>query len=338
MKQFCACARALTSLAALVLTVSLAGAARADGEPSASEPGRASAVPLAEGLFQEGRALVEKGDYEGACPKFEASLKLDPAAVGTMLNIAICKEKTGKIATAWGLYREVATRSRGTRPDRFERANNSQNELQPRLSTLTVTVSGERPAGFVVKIDGLSLDAAAWSTPLPVDGGEHAIEASAPGFTPFRASVRVAPELDKAAIAVPPLDAARAAPEAPAPTPTGSGTTRTVGMVMAGAGVVALGVGGVFGIDVLTRSGSPAAACPAPCIRGTDAANESDRRYDVLKREAILADVLLPVGALATLAGAYLWLVVGDRGAPPKASAVLRPLVSPGATGLVGSF
>lgn len=338
MMRFVSLRRAFIVSCALAALLVPWTSARADEPSGASgEAGRPSAVPLAESLFQEGRALVEKNDFEGACPKFEASLKLDPAAVGTMLNIAICKEKTGKLATAWGLYREVAMRSRGSRPDRYERANTSQNEIAPRLSTLTVSAPSERPPGFVLKIDGLSLDAAAWSTPLPVDGGEHTIEASAPGFVPFRATARVEPERDKASLVVPPLEPAKVAPPPDEPA-RGSSSTRTVGMVMAGAGVVALGVGGVFGIDVLTRSDAPAAACPSPCIRGTDAANESDRRYDVLKREAILADVLLPVGAVATLAGAYLWLVSGDRGGGAKSSGRLVPYVGPSAAGVHGSF
>src|SRR6185369_16226618 len=48
----------------------------------------------AEALFQEARALLEKGDYAAGCPKFEQSLALNPSA-STMLNIAKCQENNG---------------------------------------------------------------------------------------------------------------------------------------------------------------------------------------------------------------------------------------------------
>src|SRR5687767_11843809 len=76
-------------------------------------PAAASAQPpqgdaaASEALFREGRRLMKAGDYEGACPKLEESLRLDPA-LGTLFNLASCEEQLGRWATAWQHWRQAA--------------------------------------------------------------------------------------------------------------------------------------------------------------------------------------------------------------------------------------
>src|SRR6185312_7978700 len=89
-------------------------------------PGRAGAGPCpagtgdvvaAEALFRNGKELRAKQDYAHACPKLEESFRLDPAT-GTLLALAICHERQGRIASAWGEYVDVASRSKlEQRPD-----------------------------------------------------------------------------------------------------------------------------------------------------------------------------------------------------------------------------
>ena len=45
-------------------------------------------VAAAEALYREGRALMEKGDLDAACPKLAESQRLDPSS-GTALNLEI---------------------------------------------------------------------------------------------------------------------------------------------------------------------------------------------------------------------------------------------------------
>src|SRR3954471_558336 len=66
----------------------------------------------AEALFNEGRRLVQVGQLAQACQKFAASEKLEPA-VGTLLNLASCNERQGRIASAWANYRDAAGLAKG---------------------------------------------------------------------------------------------------------------------------------------------------------------------------------------------------------------------------------
>src|SRR3954463_9284040 len=66
--------------------------------PASAQPARDPA--MAESLFARGKALLEQGDWPGACGKFQASLELDPS-VSTALKIARCHEHEGKLALAW---------------------------------------------------------------------------------------------------------------------------------------------------------------------------------------------------------------------------------------------
>lgn len=331
--------RFLAPYACAFAAMLVAQSARAgDTAPTGTGATAVQTNPLAERLFQDGRTLLEAGDAEGACAKFEASLNLDPRAVGTLLNIAMCKEATGKLATAWGLYREVATRSRGSRPDRVEVAEKKERELAPRLSSLVLEVPKTHAPGLVVRVDGLVLEDAAWSSALPADLGEHVVEASAPGYTPATIRARVTAEKQRVPVAIPQLvPAPREAPPAKKPpTEQPSHATRNIGIVLTGAGVVALGVGGVLGVDVLARADRPKDACPAPCVASSPQAEESRQRYDDLDRQALVTNILLPVGAVMTVAGAYLWFFAGSSSSKTGSSA--RVVVGPGSAGVTGTF
>src|SRR5258708_16936901 len=65
-----------------------------------------SDAAIAEQLFRDGRTLLEAGKTDEACEKFAASQRL-AAAIGTQLNLAVCRERQGRTATAWSIYVDV---------------------------------------------------------------------------------------------------------------------------------------------------------------------------------------------------------------------------------------
>ncbi|UQA61026.1 tetratricopeptide repeat protein [Polyangium aurulentum] len=139
-----------------------------------SAPAVASDPAAAEALFQAGKGLMDKKNYAEACPKFEASYKLDPA-IGTLLNLADCHERQGLLARAWvdwGEARDKAKRE-GDKP-RADLASRRQTSLEPRVPKITVNVTGP-VEGFDVYRDNTKLDPAMLGVALPVDPGPHTI-------------------------------------------------------------------------------------------------------------------------------------------------------------------
>ncbi|MRG94755.1 tetratricopeptide repeat protein [Polyangium spumosum] len=140
----------------------------------AQAPALASDPAAAEALFQVAKGLMEKKNYAEACPKFEASYKLDPA-IGTKLNLADCLEKQGQLAkawVAWGEARDQAKRE-GDKP-REDLATRRQKEVDPRVPRLSVQVKGS-VEGLVVYRDEVKLEPVTFGVPLPVDPGKHVV-------------------------------------------------------------------------------------------------------------------------------------------------------------------
>jgi Flp pilus assembly protein TadD len=102
-----ALARALPRVVALATLLAAGGAA----SPAFAQTVDAANEATSRALFDEGRRLMQKGDYAAACGKFEEGQRLAPG-IGLKFNLAECYEKVGKVASAWSAYRDVASLAR----------------------------------------------------------------------------------------------------------------------------------------------------------------------------------------------------------------------------------
>lgn len=289
-----------------------AGPAVSASAPSAAPGGGARKEAIAEALFDEGVALLERGQFDAACAKLEESQRLDPGG-GTMLNIARCHEGAGRIATAWSAYRAaLALAHRDAREDRIHYAEAHLAALTPRLPKLVVRVVGSPDVETEVLVDGVRLGAAAWGSPQPVDIGKHRIEARAPGRRAFTLDLAIA-ERETRDVLVPELaidpSAWTSSTKDPALGATATNGLRTLGYVSGGLGVAALVTGGILGALALDADGIAERACPGtgPCTnpRGLDA---SDRAQSF----ATSATISFVSGAVLLAAGIVL-LVTSPR-------------------------
>src|SRR4051812_36968240 len=166
----------------------------------------------AETLFRQGKDLMAKGQIADACAAFDASQKLDPN-IATLLNQAACREKNGQLATAWGLFLDAERQTRSATDSQNQQHHQTAaakaTKLEPRLSTLSITVPPEsRVAGLEVLRGGDPVDPGAWNRALPVDGGTYRITARAPGNAEWSSTVTVGNEHDVKTIETPRLRAA----------------------------------------------------------------------------------------------------------------------------------
>ena len=322
---------------ALVAALGFAKAARAD-ETVRRDPA------AAEALWQQGRALRAAGKIAEACPKFEASYKLDPA-LGALLNLASCHELQGRIGTAWAEYKDAEEQAeRAGDKKRLAFAKKRAAALEARVPRLEI-VAANPPAGLVVTRDGQPLGAGALGTMLPVDPGVHTVEVRAPGRAawkrkiellagerqtidvPVLATVETPAEPAPVAVVAPPV----AAPLSPPPSSSGA---KTAGLVLGGVGVAGLAVGAVFGLLTGSAASSARPHCPNDACDATGLAD-----VDRAKTDAWVSDVGFVAGGAALVAGVV--LIVTARPTRPATSGLsLTPIATPGGGGLGarGSF
>jgi hypothetical protein len=263
----------------------------------------------ADALFDEGKKLLAAGDAAHACPKFETSLKLFDQ-LGTRLNLADCYEKAGRTASAWAEFREAASLAdkRGDRRSKFARDRAAA--LQPRLVKLAIIVPpASRLPGLAVRRDGVAVPAELFDTPVPVDPGKYTVDAAASGYQGWSTTVDAATPGAELKVEVPKL---AVVPREPAPevprvvdqklpkiTPAGdikvepsvkasdedqpvdSGARRRrhlVSYAVGGAGVVALGIGVVLGLEAKHKWDQAGSHCAGSVCDATGASIDSDAR------------------------------------------------------------
>ncbi|HEX8796234.1 MAG TPA: tetratricopeptide repeat protein [Polyangiaceae bacterium] len=306
---------------------------------AASSPARAQgpdAKAAAQVLFEQGRALVEQGHYAEACPKFAESLKLD-SGIGTMLWLADCYESNGQTASAWAFFKEAAAAAALAHDGREKVARQRIAKLDGKLTTVAVLVPREAAvSGLEIRRDGIAVTADQWGIGVPADPGVHTIEATAPDRKPWSSNVELAAKPGLVSVTVPVLE-----PVAPTETPASASATgapaeasaapsaaegrpgsrqRTIGLVVAGAGVVSLGVGAYFGLAA--KSSYDASNADGHCVSNQcDGPGLSDRSS--ASTQAIAATVLFGVGLAAVAGGAVLYFTA------PRGHAVTSLALSP---------
>jgi hypothetical protein len=280
----------------------------------------------AEALFREGRTLMEAGNYAAACPKLEESYSQDPAT-GTLLALGICEERAGRTASAWATYGEAAARAKHDgRSDREQAARDHMTQLEPKLSHLTIQVdkSAAILAGFSVKRDGREVGAGAWGTSVPIDPGEHVIDATAPGKLPFQTKITVSAQAEAQTVQVPALAIDPTASSAALSPGSSLGATppldtstakppplRTAGLIVGGAGIVTLGISGYFALHAKSLNSDSTADGHCDAQNQCDALGGSKR--DDAKSAANAATVTVLAGTALTALGVTLFFVGRSR-------------------------
>lgn len=317
---------------ALVLAAALGwtALAQAQGSPDAA---------LAQSLFDEAVRLMEAGRYADACPKLAESQRLDPGG-GTLLNLGLCREKEGKLATAWTVYN--AALSLAIKDHRQDRERTAKERILAIGRSLARAVVDVDPAtaklkGLEITLDGVRVGGAAWGLWSPIDAGTHVVSAGAPGKRPWQTTLEVTRDGDQVRIAIPVLEAAPVAARGPgegrvdAPAPPSYGGMRTAALVVGGVGIAAVAVGSVGGVMAIVKRGQSDADCPAGrCTAQGVALNEDAKGF------AWVANVGIGVGIVALGAATVLWFV----GKPGSRSPRLAPAVgsSGGGAVLSGQF
>lgn len=311
---------------------------------AAARPALADREIEAQQLFDEGKALMAQRRLAEACKKFEASHRLAPSAA-TLMNLGACLEADGRLASAWGAFRQAQALAVRSDPALVEPSKARADALQPRLSSLRIDVpDSSRVPGLEVMRNGVVLIDAQWGSSQYVDGGEYEIVARAPGTVAWTARIAVATELDRKDVEIPRLTEAMTdtgdgsggvvregdEPKEPAgPGGRGMTTLRKVAIGAAAGGAASLAGGVVLGLSAKGKQADSDAICP------TTTCNDPEGLR--LNREArstgTKATVLFVAGGVLVAAGVTLWIVGAPKDSDENRGVGITPLVGDGAIG-----
>ncbi|MBI3199889.1 MAG: hypothetical protein HYZ29_00015 [Myxococcales bacterium] len=330
----------LRSTLALVALSLVTSAASAQGDAAAAEQ-----------LYKEGKALVKKGDYAAACPKLEASYRLDKG-LGTLVNLADCHERIGKLASAWAEWNEAHDLAKRDKDDvRAKFAAERRDKIEPKLPKLQINVKNPVDSLAVYRGDS-KIEAATYGSALAVDPGEVVVsvrrgdQVLKSETVTTKASQTASVELDLAALdaefpppKVAPPPATTAPTPAPAPPPPRppppSGSQKTIGFVVGGVGVVALITAGV--LEGMALSKKSKADEPDQCVNGYCSPNGFQTVEDA-KDLATIGQWVGIGGVLLTAVGATLVFTAPSSAETRQATRPVRVRaggwVAPGGGGL----
>jgi hypothetical protein len=287
------CARAL--LVALGAVASFfATEARAE-EPTADKA-------AAQALFDQAKEFIATGRIAEACPKLEESERLDPTS-GTLINLADCYERQGRIASAWNTFVQAAGAAKaGGHFEREQVARARASAIAPRLSKIVIHVAAGA-AHLELRRDGMSIDRSEWDSPIPVDLGEHRVRASA-GNKTWEQVVSIKVEGETQTVEVPVLDV---------PVAVSTETATMGGQRIAAIGAGAVGVAGLvcgtaFGLKSMSKHSEADEHCVGSTCRDQTGV---DLRADA-KQAGNLSTAGFIVGALGMAGGAALWWTARD--------------------------
>lgn len=305
----------------------------------------------ADRLFEEARALLAANKREEACAKFELSFRKDPRAVGTMLNLGLCGEMSGQVATAVRYYEEARDRGRDQElPEYVAAAERKIALLGPRVPRITIELA-ERLPGTRVLVDTTVLDPAQLRA-LAVDPGKRTIVVTAPDRLPHETAVDLA-EGDQRSVAIPKLEGQKTVTLIVKPS-----KQRTWGKlgVLSGGGLVLASFGiGYYaqhsywsqfpdgardGKAVLPDGKHNCWTTPrgASLVRQCNSVGEDTLR--TANRLGWVATGIGVAGALMVAAGTYAWLTAPSDRAVTSTSTTLGIAAGPELTGVTlgGSF
>jgi hypothetical protein len=288
-------------------------------------------VAKADALFAEAVKLRDS-NLELACAKFGASLRLNPQAIGTLLNVALCDEKLGRVASALRRFQEARERAIELNfAEHLKAADQKIAALTPDVPHLALRFEKPPLPQTKVVVDDRVIPLTELED-LLVDPGERTVTVSAPGRITFQQKL-VIEKGKRASFSIPPLAKAQ------------TSSRRTVGTISLASGAAMLTAGVVLGYVAHRRYDAqfepPSGGGDPPCkpaVGDVPPTCNSDGFSAVEKARTLgnVGTVIGSVGLAAILVGGYLWYSAPRSPAPGTAERTvgIAPQLSPTGGGL----
>jgi hypothetical protein len=291
-------------------------------------------IELADKLFEEGVALRDT-NLQQSCEKFSQSLQKNPQAIGTLLNVALCDEKLGRIASAVKHFSEALDRAKeGNLADYAAEAQSKIDKLKPDLPHVTIKLLGVRHNGTRVLIGDQvipsdKLDGAK----VAVDPGELLIIVTAPGRVTYETRMMIQKKEEKP-IEVPELKEAVVVKSSRKT--IGIITTVSGGALAATGIVLSLYARNKYNDQFESQGGAPPACDKTTKTCSPDGQSNTEQAITY----GNVATVVGIVGVAAIGVGLYLWISAPKEQEQDQRGITFVPEITPESAGLaaVGRF
>jgi hypothetical protein len=318
----------VSALAFALPLVTWGASARADNKADADR------------YFREGQALMEAGRFAEACPKLEQSLKLD-TTLGSLLNLAFCYEKEGRVWQAWLSFKEAELRAQAAgQKDRAAFAKQRMSDLEKQLAKAVVKIKDGQP------IDQLSIEDhhvpdGHKGTPFAVEPGLRKVTFFRRGKKPITKEIRFEkkgvqgievpanfedadPEPVKVEPKVEPKAEPKVEPKAEPAMEPPSHVPAYVAFGVAGVGVAVGSVAGLMTYEAKDR------ALQAPTAKETESIKDEG------STTAMVSNVAFGVAGVGLVAGLYLFF--SAKPSPKSSAAWVAPVVGTGTQGVAAGL
>lgn len=301
----------------------------------------------ADALFKKGKQLLAEKRYAAACEAFEESDKLDPG-IGAKLNVAKCFEEWGKLTKALAWYKQAEESASKQKDDREPKIKELIASLDSEIPRLTIRVPPKANLkGAGVRLNGTPVEK--FDEPMLLDPGPHEVQYIVDGET-RKKTIQLERGGERELTLELPLipeaidDKKQAERKPPPPPPSPGRTRRIIGISMAGAGVVGLGVASYLTLDARSTYKD---ALDMHCGGMTNGCNEEGLRITKDARGQANTATIITLASVAVAAGGVVLYLTAPKHAAEERPAdeeeearYLMPVVGPGVGGVVwgGTF
>jgi hypothetical protein len=299
-------------------------------------------LATAQAMYNQAVKAMDRGEHAVACPQLEEVVRLVPEGLGAKLSLGECYQGWGRLASAWTMYHLVD--SGAVKPDQMRHRDAARRhlaEIEPRLSYLTVVVSGAVRSlpGLQISRGGTSVGPAQWGVSVPVDRGQHQVVVTAAGKRRREIAIDVDKDGARLSVEIQDLEDAPLPPPvvtpAPAPAPVPPPPQRrwvVPAGVSFGVGALGIGLGAVTGGMAIADVN----AIKSRCVDGH--CLTSDRgTADTAHTLGVVSTVGFVVGGAAVAAGTVL-VIVRPPGKGPRDGVALSAGLGLGQIVVEGRF
>jgi serine/threonine-protein kinase len=289
----------------------------------------------ADDLFKQGKKLMAEKRYSEACPKLEESMKLDPG-IGTSLNIGKCYEEWGRIGHALIAYQTALKMAKDGKDKRVPDIQKLVDDLDSQVPRLTIKLPKDTvQEGVKVTLDGQVITT--FGSALIVDPGPHSIEYTVDDGPKKSKVVPVERGGDsEVTLDIPKVRTAKKPPDKKAgdkkagdkkvgdtkpvevATPPAPGRNMRIGgMVLGGAGVIAIGVSSIM---TLSAKGQYDDALEMHCMGMKNMCDPMGLELTHSARSTANTATVIFIGGLAMVGGGVALYLLAPKAAPAMES------------------